>query len=167
MSRLTELLKKEYGLMVRYVQARIDAAADRQAEDIVQDVLVNLFERANPAAPIENLAAYIYRSLQNKITDVFRRRSQRVSFSDIVLESRDNPEDSLTHQQDFDSLFKAMDELNDEERALILAKEFDGRTYQELSEDWGLPIGTLLARKSRALKKMRKILTGQQNMSKN
>lgn len=167
MSRLTELLKKEYGLMVRYVQARIDASADRQAEDIVHDVLVNLFERANPAVPIENLAAYIYRSLHNKITDVFRRRDKRISFSDIVLVSKDNPEDPLTHQQDYNRLFKAIDELNDEEKALILAREFDGRTYQELSEKWDIPIGTLLARKNRALKKMRKSLTGQQNILKN
>ena len=161
MGKLSELLKNEYGLMVRYVQSRIDASADREAEDIVQDVLVNLFERANPGAPIENLAAYIYRSLRNKIVDMFRRKVDKISFSDIVQASNDNPEDTMARQQELDRLFDAMDELREDEKALILAQEFEGRTFQELSEDWDIPIGTLLARKSRALKKLKMRLTVQ------
>jgi RNA polymerase sigma factor (sigma-70 family) len=161
MGKLTALLKNEYGLMVRYVQSRIDVSADREAEDIVQDVLVSLFERANPSVPIENLAAYIYRSLRNKIVDVFRRKVDKISPFDIP--SQDNPEEALIQQEEIDRLFEAMDELNGEEKALILAQEFEDRTFQEISDDWDIPIGTLLARKSRALKKLRKRLSVQKN----
>jgi len=41
-----------------------------------------------------------------------------------------------------------------------VATEFDGRSFRELSEEWQVPIGTLLARKSRALQKIRNKLTG-------
>jgi RNA polymerase sigma factor (sigma-70 family) len=163
MGRLNELINREYGLMVRYVQKRIDASAEKEAEDIVQDVLLHLFERGDPAAPIENLAAYIYRSLRNKITDMFRRRVDRVSLSDIVLPSPDDPGVRLERSQELDRLFRAMDELKEEETSLLLAHEFEGRSFQELSEDWDIPVGTLLARKSRAVSKLRKRLTVQNN----
>ncbi len=53
-----------------------------------------------------------------------------------------------------------MDGLADEEKAVVLATEIEGRTFKELAADWDVPIGTLLARKSRALGKIRKRLTG-------
>jgi len=40
--------------------------------------------------------------------------------------------------------------------------EFSGRSYRELSERWKVPIGKLLARKSRALKKIRALLSAKQ-----
>ena len=42
---------------------------------------------------------------------------------------------------------------------LILATSFENRTYEELSRQWNVPLGTLLSRKHRALSKMNKILS--------
>jgi DNA-directed RNA polymerase specialized sigma24 family protein len=53
-----------------------------------------------------------------------------------------------------------LDSLNKEQRAVIIATEFDDRPFRELSKEWEIPIGTLVARKSRALKKIREKLTG-------
>jgi DNA-directed RNA polymerase specialized sigma24 family protein len=60
-------------------------------------------------------------------------------------------------------IFKAMDELSVGERAVILATEFEGKSFKDLAEEWEIPLGTLLARKSRALDKIRKQLTGRFN----
>jgi DNA-directed RNA polymerase specialized sigma24 family protein len=58
-------------------------------------------------------------------------------------------------------VFTAMEGLTEGERAVILATELDGRPFKELAAEWQVPIGTLLARKSRGLEKIRKQLTGQ------
>ena len=60
-----------------------------------------------------------------------------------------------------DRLFDAVSRLSDEEKAVILANEFDGRPFKELAAEWNVPLGTLLARKSRAVAKLRKQLTGE------
>jgi DNA-directed RNA polymerase specialized sigma24 family protein len=39
----------------------------------------------------------------------------------------------------------------------------EGRSFRQLSEEWGVPVGTLLARKSRALKKIKKMLDDWEN----
>ena len=59
-------------------------------------------------------------------------------------------------------LFQAIDSLNDQARAIIIETEFNGRSFRELADQWKIPIGTLLARKSRALKKIRELLIDKQ-----
>jgi DNA-directed RNA polymerase specialized sigma24 family protein len=51
MTRLAEFLRQEREALVGYVRRRIDDAADHEAEDIVQDVVVHLFDRADPSTP--------------------------------------------------------------------------------------------------------------------
>jgi RNA polymerase sigma factor (sigma-70 family) len=55
-------------------------------------------------------------------------------------------------------LFAAIDALSPEKRAIVVATELEGRTYRELAEEWDEPMGTLLARKHRAVRSLRKAL---------
>lgn len=65
---------REYHYLVRYVRSLIADTAARDGEDIVQDVALHLFEKLDVAAPIENLAGYIYRALRNRVIDEIRKR---------------------------------------------------------------------------------------------
>jgi RNA polymerase sigma factor (sigma-70 family) len=165
MNRLADFLRREREALVGYVRRRIDDAADQDAEDIVQDVIVNLFDRADPSIPVQNLAAYIYRALRNTIIDRYRRRRETVALSDALPASGEDPLRETEKSETLDRVFEAMDELSAEEKAVILATDFEGRPYRDLAAEWGIPLGTLLARKSRALDKLRKRLTGQFNHS--
>jgi len=165
MNRLADFLWREREALVGYVRRRIDDAADQDAEDIVQDVIVNLFDRADPTVPVQNLAAYIYRALRNMIIDRFRRRRETVALSDAAAASGEDPLRETEKGEMLDRVFEAMDELSAEEKTVILATELEGQTFRQLAAEWGVPLGTLLARKSRALDKIRKRLTGQFNHS--
>jgi len=160
-SKLTSYLDREHKALVAYVRRRIDDASLEEAEDIVQDVAVSLFERADPTAPIQDLAAFIYRAIRNRIIDRFRRRRPTLSLDDVPLASGDNPQKNMEKRETLELLFKAVEILSEEEKAVVLATEFDGWSFRELAEEWKIPLGTLLARKSRALQKMKKHLTGQ------
>lgn len=167
--KFTEFLLAEYGKMVRFVRRAIDDSVEREAEDIVQDVMVNLFDKADITRPIENLSAYIYQSLKNKIVDTFRKKSKslQISLNDIISNSDNSGLILADMIQDFRShtasaeekkemyfhLYNAIDALNDKEKTVLLATEFEGISFGKLSHQLGVPIGTLLARKSRALKK--------------
>lgn len=166
MSRLTEFLRQERQALIGYVRRRIDDAADHEAEDIVQDVVVHLFDRADPSIPIQDLAAYIYRALRNRIVDFYRRKRETVALREAALASGQDPSSDIEREEMMDEVFEAMEELSVEERAVVLATEMEGRTFKELAEEWGIPLGTLLARKSRALEKIRIQLTGQTNPKK-
>jgi RNA polymerase sigma factor (sigma-70 family) len=129
-------------------------------------VVVHLFDRADPSIPIQDLAAYIYRALRNRIVDFYRRKRETVALHEAALASGQDPSSDIEREEMMDEVFEAMEELSVEERAVVLATEMEGRTFKELAEEWGIPLGTLLARKSRALEKIRIQLTGQTNPKK-
>ena len=161
MTSLADFVRDKRGALVGFVRRRLDDAADQDAEDIVQDVIVGLFDRADPTIPIQNLAAFVYQALKNRIIDRFRRRRETVPLKENILESGDDPILEFERRETLDAVFDAMDGLSAEERDVILATEIEGRTFKELAGEWEVPMGTLLARKSRALEKIRKQLTGQ------
>ena len=146
--------------MVRYVRSRIDDAADRDAEDIVQDVIVNVFDKADLTIPVEKLAAYVYQSLRNRIVDMFRKKKEMSTLWEVVQEAGQDIEKEAEKKEMLDQVFEALDYLSEDERAVVIAHEFEERQFRELSDVWDVPVGTLLARKSRALQKIKRALTG-------
>jgi RNA polymerase sigma factor (sigma-70 family) len=170
--RLSEFFLTEREKLVSYARRLIDDSADRDAEDIVQDVIVNLFDKADVTIPIENLAAYVYRSVKNKIVDIFRKKDKThhisldvevldddcVSLADLIRDSRSLAEFEEEKNELYDELYEAIDSLNPNEQAVVIATEFDGASFGELSKEWEIPVGTLLARKARALKKIKYML---------
>lgn len=74
---------EEYRSLRAYAKSRIDDTADRDAEDIVQDVALKLFSRRDNASPINNIAGYVYRAIRNKIVDLMRTQNER---SDIEMQ---------------------------------------------------------------------------------
>jgi RNA polymerase sigma factor (sigma-70 family) len=163
MTSLTDFISDRREALVGYVRRRLDDAAAQDAEDIVQDVIVGLFDRADPTAPIQNLAAFVYRALRNAIIDRFRKKRETVPLREDLLCSGDDPLLELERRESLETVFDIVDGLAVEEKGVILATEIEGRTFKELAAEWGVPLGTLLARKSRALEKVRKRLTGQTN----
>ncbi|MCX6561771.1 MAG: sigma-70 family RNA polymerase sigma factor [Candidatus Aminicenantes bacterium] len=157
----TTLLRDKRDAFVGYVRRRIGEAAGHDAEDIVQDVMVGLFDRADPTIPIRDLGAFVYQALRNRIVDRFRKRRDDLPLLEEILDTGLDPTLEFERREMLDEVFIAMDGLAAEEKAIILATELEGRTFKELAAEWEVPIGTLLARKSRALDKLRKELTGQ------
>lgn len=160
MNKIADFFHREYRSMVRYVRSRIDDAADRDAEDIVQDVIVNIFDKADLTIPVEKLAAYVYQSLRNRMVDMFRKRKEMSTLWEVVQEAGQDVEKEAEKKELLDQIFEALDYLSEDERAVVIAHEFEERSFREMSDVWDVPVGTLLARKSRALQKIKRALTG-------
>jgi RNA polymerase sigma-70 factor (ECF subfamily) len=159
-SRIADFLSTEWNRLVGYVRSWIEDSAERDAEDIVQDVLASLFEKADVTAPIADLSAYVYRSLRNRIVDAYRRPKRTTALDEPVLDTRYEASGQVERQEDRDRLFEAIDSLVPAQRSVLVATELEGRSFRELSEEWDVPIGTLLARKHRAIHALRKALGG-------
>jgi len=155
--------------LLGWVSSRYDDKDSQDAEDVVQDVFVSLLDSA--LHPIENLAAYAYTALNHRITDLFRRKSrQTLSLEDLedtlgghaldrILEDPGlSVERSVDREETLAELRRAMAQLPTDQRAVLVATEIEGRTFQELAEEWDEPLGTLLSRKHRAVGRLKKIL---------
>jgi RNA polymerase sigma factor (sigma-70 family) len=166
-TKILDFMTREREKLVGYVRRFIEDTADRDGEDIVQDVLLNIFNRADITIPIENVAAYVYQALRNKVIDYLRKRRDMISLDSgwqddeetALLQTLSDPQTDgtaeLSRMEIRESLFEMLSVLNDEQREIVIATELEGKTFQELSREKGIPLGTLLARKSRALQRIR------------
>ncbi len=167
---IAEFFSSERDRLVRYVRRLIDDNAERDGEDIVQDVALSLLSRTDVLVPIESLSAYVYQSLRHRVIDHLRSRKYFVPYDEsdeeedgaslaYMLQEGDlDFEKEITRAELRRNIFEAIDDLPEDQKAVVLETEMNGRTFRELSAEWGIPIGTLLARKSRALAKVRESL---------
>jgi RNA polymerase sigma factor (sigma-70 family) len=168
-SPLAEFLARERSRLLHFVRKRLFRVCEMDVEDMVSDVMVGLLQRANLVGEIENVAAYVYRALENRIFDSGRRRNKTVSLDDpeTIGDARDGlggtqPDRLAMRAELRERLVQAVGRLTPEERAVWTAIEIEGLTFRELAEEWQEPLGTLLSRKSRATAKLRRLLADDQ-----
>jgi RNA polymerase sigma factor (sigma-70 family) len=168
--RMADFFSTERNRLVGYVRRMINDAADRDGEDIVQEVALSLFSRADISLPIENLSAYVYQALRNRVVDYLRRKRDVVSFDeplnkgdelslkDMLSDPALGADARISECEIRQRIYEAIDTLPDDQKAVLIETDFQGRSFRELSQEWDVPVGTLLARKSRALARLRTAL---------
>jgi RNA polymerase sigma factor (sigma-70 family) len=165
-----DFFSAERNRLVSYVRRLIDDTAERDGEDIVQDVALSLFDRADVLMPIEAVSAYVYQSLRHRVIDHLRRRRDIVSLDqplddeggssllDQLSGALPDVEEEATRFELRRKIYEAIEGLPDQQKAIVIETELNGRSFRDLSGEWGIPVGTLLARKSRALARVRESL---------
>ena len=160
-------IKSERQRFIHYVRSLLRETAEMDAEDVVHDVLVKMLERTDSTVPLENLGGYIYRSLRNRVIDYVRTRKTTLSLDqesegesakliDLLYDLRPNALEVLQTEEGKTTLFEALEELNEIEKEVIIAHEFEGIPFKELAQMWDIPQNTLLSHKSRAMKKLKR-----------
>jgi RNA polymerase sigma factor (sigma-70 family) len=162
--------REERGRMAGYVRRLVRGMSEADEEDIIQDVMLNVWSAADVTLPIGRLSSYIYQSLKNRVIDLSRKKTADISIDapaggrdgdsliNLLSDARYDIAGESERREISDMLFDALDMLKQEEREIIVMTEFEDRSFAECSEIFGEPVGTLLSRKSRALKKVRGIL---------
>ncbi len=163
--KLNAFFGKEYDRLKSYVNSKIADGADRDAEDIIQDVALKLFSRSNNSSPINNVAGFVYNSIRNKIIDTMRTKKEKtnihdesetqlIEFLELFYGKSDNSySDKIKHD-----LILTISTLKPHYKQIIIAIDFEGFSYKELSQKTGIPEGTLLSRRHRALSILNKQL---------
>lgn len=168
-NKVADFFIRERDRLLAYTRRLFGDSADLDGEDLLQDLMVSFLGDPEAGDSVENLSAYVYRSIRNRVTDAFRRRKpvssldapigeDGTSMGDTVADLRRGGADLLEEREQNTLLQEAIASLSEEEAELIEANALEGRTFEELSEEWEVPIGTLLARKHRAMEKLRRMM---------
>ncbi|MFN0730225.1 RNA polymerase sigma factor [Polaribacter gochangensis] len=169
--QLKAFFNSEYHNLKAYVHSKIENDADRDAEDIIQDVALKIFSRKS-VLPINNIAGYVYYSIKNKIIDSLRKGKKTTNidddFENQLTGFAENFYESSEQQYSEElktELKKAIFNLKPHYREIILAVDVEGYNYKEISHDTGIPIGTLMSRRHRAISILFKSLENKKNNS--
>ncbi|MEN6339612.1 MAG: sigma-70 family RNA polymerase sigma factor [Clostridiaceae bacterium] len=165
-----EFFSLENNRLKNYVRKQARRISDMDAEDIIAEVMVRTVSKLGSSGPIENIAGYVYRSIRNRIADFERGRAKSASLDGMLDEDGELPflrmleaenEEPFQAEEQAERIHRltnAIGQLEPRQRAILIATELKGKSFRELSEAWGEPIGTLLSRKSRAIKTLRRLL---------
>ena len=165
-TELTEIILNERDNFQRYVKHKISNISEMDAEDIVADVVFNLYNKIDIDFQVGNMLAYAYRSVSNKIVDFIRHKKVSVSYdkpdkstgltlSEIIDDPDADIERKMQNEEFTVKLYSALQTLDPLQRAVWVATELEDYSFKELSIKWGEPIVTLLSRKSRAYKTLK------------
>ena len=174
--RLARLFSAHAPRLRAYVRRQVRNWAD--ADDIVQDVFLELINVDHLLEPIEHVAAWLNHVARNRIIDRFRRRSRERLASDLEFEERgeadqepggvlaqwlaaagEGPEAGAQRTELLEAIAAAIALLPADQQAVFLAHEIDGLSFQELSAESGVGINTLLGRKHAAVVQLRRQLS--------
>jgi RNA polymerase sigma factor (sigma-70 family) len=158
--RLTEIVRREQGRLRSFVRRRV--ADEGDAEDILQDVFFALVEANWLTRPVEQAGAWLFRVARNRIIDFFRKK-RPVQFAeegieDLLPSAEAGPEEAYVRSLLWEELEQALAELPEEQRAVFIAHEIDGRSFKELAAETGVSENTLLSRKRYAVLHLRERL---------
>lgn len=169
-TRFEKFFKAEYHKLVQYIRKNLGKRyMGYTAEDLAQDVALGIWLRLDVDGTIGNLAGYVYRSVTNRIIDDRRKPSKHIpidhateKINGVAFKIQDLTEsDDITEvfsEHDYALLYECISKLKPDEKAILIETEFKGKTFKELSAEWGEPIGTLLSKKHRAIGKLSKMM---------
>lgn len=144
---------------------------DADAWDLAQEVFLKAWRALPKFEARSSFYTWIYRITHNVTYDWLRKKKITGSEFDDTLGTPDiaagahtvpygdTSPDTLMENRELGSEIKAaLQELSPEHRAIILLKEIDGLSYQEISESLGITMGTVMSRLFYARKKLQTLL---------
>lgn len=154
--------------LFRFIRGRVASNAD--AEDIWQEVWYQFTKMLN-TEPIEQISAWLFRVARNKVTDSYRKKKplyledeiggeedELSTFRELLLSNDPSPEMEMFQSMFWEELFDALDELPDNQRSVFVGNELEGQTLQEIADQTGEKLKTVISRKRYAVQHLRKRL---------
>ena len=143
-----------------------------EAYDAAQEVCLKIWKQLGTYKGQAKLSTWIYRMTTNQCLDILRKYKRRGYELSLFLDEQTGEEEKLTDQariwEDVSSyieqkelgevLKQGIGELKEDYQTVIVLRDIEQRSYEEIADILGISLGTVKSRLSRARSTLRKIL---------
>jgi RNA polymerase sigma-70 factor, ECF subfamily len=173
--------QRAFGLLVERYQKKVYAVAlgmvkdAEEALDVSQEAFVKVHRYLDRFKGDSSFYTWLYRITTNTCIDVLRRRgvtsSESVEYDDTVqLDLSEaslgllgsqldaSPSRSALRRELGEKLEEALAQLPEKHRAILLLRELEGMSYEDLSRTLDIPKGTVMSRLFHARAKVQRLL---------
>lgn len=137
--------------------ARQKARSEADAQDLVQEAVVEAWQRQGDGAPPP--LALVFATIHRRAIDRVRSEDRRTGREQAAIEPQ--PEswfDTSVEDRELNKLIQdAMNRLSDEYRVVITLKVWGDLTFAEIAEALGIPANTAASRYRYGLAELRKL----------
>jgi len=151
---------RAYQLALMYTGNRDDAL------DLSQEAFCRAFRSLKSFKTGKNFYTWLYEIIKNICINHYRRKNRNQSFSDEREQDRiedyvskvPKPDEIFEEHEMRDLLWTAMNKLKSQEREIIILKEFNELSYQEIADALKIPVGSVMSRLYYARQRLAKLL---------
>lgn len=156
-----------FGGLVRKYQDRLFTTMTHaigshvEAEDVVQEAFAQAFVKLSSFRRQSQFYTWLYRIAFNIWLSRRRRKRPTTSLEQSreqagtePMDTSDSAETRAIRDEDTKVLYESMQALADEHRQILILREFDERSYEEIGQICDLPVGTVRSRLHRARKQL-------------
>jgi len=134
-----------------------------EAKEVCQEVFIKIFRGLPQFQSHCSLKTWIYRITLNTVLNEKRRWYQRLKdrffglegIAQMKFDSLPDPEMSLMISERCRNVTRALRKLRPDHRAILVLRDLEGLSYQEISTALGLNLGTVKSRLARARQEMK------------
>lgn len=167
---ISEAVTREQGRLRNFIRKYVSDPND--VEDILQDVFYEFVAAYRMLKPVEHATAWLFRVAKNRVIDRFRGKprdvlrnapeprpgEQELSLEELLASADLGPEAAYVRTVLLDEIDEALQELPDEQREVFIGHELLGYSFQEMADETGVSVNTLLSRKRYAVLHLRRRL---------
>jgi RNA polymerase sigma-70 factor (ECF subfamily) len=131
------------------------------AEDAAQETFIRVWLRLSSYSPRVSLRNWLYRIAVNAAIDMLRKEKRIMpqAVEDLhLLDSQPGPEAMLASAESTRMVQAAVLTLPDASRAVLVLREYEDLSYQEIAESLDIPVGTVMSRLNYARKLLKERL---------
>jgi RNA polymerase sigma-70 factor (ECF subfamily) len=160
--------KPLYNFILRYLGNK------ELSRDVTQKVFIRVYKNLGKLRDSSRFSAWIYQIAANLCRDEIKKMSHRNFISlDLIQEKNENeghrlpdelhesidlsPEAKMNQKQIGSIVQKALQQLPEEQRVVIIMKEYQGLKFREIAEALNQPLNTIKSRMYYGLNGLRKI----------
>ena len=160
-----ERLAKQVGESA-YVFALQLTRSPEDARDIAQESVLRFFAHLDSFDPERAVEPWLFGIVRNQVRDTARReRVRRHESLDRWIEqggaepaSSDDPAAAAQRHELQRQVWRAISDLNDEHREILVLRDYHGLSYRDLAEALAIPAGTVMSRLHAARRRLREVL---------
>lgn len=126
------------------------------SEDLVQEVFLRILKYRQTYRPGTPFRAWMYQIARNARVDAFRRQRPEVSW-EPEMEPAVVPGDRAQQKQETEKLYRALLQMPEEKKEVLILSRFQGLKYEEIAQLLGCEVNTVKTRVHRALQELREL----------
>ena len=140
----------------------------QDAEDISQEVIIKVYKSISKCAGAASFKSWLFRIINNTCIDEIRRRKGKTNLSldtdygedsghreNPVLRDESTPETEFLRKDMNENIQSAINKLPPDYKAVIIMRDINGLSYDEVASALGINMGTVKSRIARARKKLK------------
>jgi len=157
--------EEAFSTLVNMHQARIFHLAfnyvkdEEEARDLTQDIFVTVYRSLKTLRDPERFGSWLYQLALNHCRNRYKRLKRRGFFASQTIDDPERPlhlSDQHNPEKDLDLSIRrrlvreAISELRKKEKEILLLRDIQEFSYEEISEILGVPVGTVKSKLNRA-----------------